>query len=61
MTDEAIRFARAAGYRKITLWTHSVLTAARQIYQKAGFKLMRNEEHQSWGQPVVSEHWDLEL
>jgi hypothetical protein len=38
-----------------------VLTAARQIYQKAGFKLMRSEEHQSWGQPVVSEHWDLEL
>ena len=61
LTDEAIRFARAAGYRKITLWTHSVLTAARQIYQKTGFKLMRNEDHQSWGQPVVSEHWDLEL
>jgi GNAT superfamily N-acetyltransferase len=61
LTDEAIRFARAAGYQKITLWTHSVLTAARQIYQKAGFKLMRNEERQSWGQPVVSEHWDLEL
>jgi DNA-binding MarR family transcriptional regulator/GNAT superfamily N-acetyltransferase len=61
LTDEAIRFARAAGYRKITLWTHSVLTAARQIYQKVGFKLMRNEEHQSWGQPVVSEHWNLEL
>jgi DNA-binding MarR family transcriptional regulator/N-acetylglutamate synthase-like GNAT family acetyltransferase len=61
LTDEAIRFARAAGYRKITLWTHSVLTAARQIYQKAGFKLMRYGEHQSWGQPVVSEHWDLDL
>ncbi len=61
LTDEAIRFARAAGYRKITLWTHSVLTAARQIYQKAGFTPMRSEEHQSWGQPVVSEHWDLEL
>ena len=40
-----------AGYQKITLWTHSVLTAARQIYQKAGFKLMRSEQHQSWGQP----------
>jgi DNA-binding MarR family transcriptional regulator/GNAT superfamily N-acetyltransferase len=61
LVDELIRFARAAGYRKITLWTHSVLTAARHIYQKAGFKLMRSEEHQSWGQPVVSEHWDLEL
>jgi DNA-binding MarR family transcriptional regulator/GNAT superfamily N-acetyltransferase len=61
LVDELIRFARGAGYRKITLWTHSVLTAARHIYQEAGFKLMRSEEHQSWGQPVVSEHWDLEL
>jgi DNA-binding MarR family transcriptional regulator/GNAT superfamily N-acetyltransferase len=61
LIDELIRFARGAGYRKITLWTHSVLTAARHIYQEAGFKLMRSEEHQSWGQPVVSEHWDLEL
>jgi DNA-binding MarR family transcriptional regulator/GNAT superfamily N-acetyltransferase len=61
LVDEAIRFARSAGYHKIALWTHSVLTAARHIYQSAGFKLMRSEEHQSWGQPVVSEHWDLEL
>jgi len=61
LVDETIRFARTTGYRKITLWTHSVLTAARLVYQKAGFKLMRSENHQSWGQPVVSEHWDLEL
>jgi DNA-binding MarR family transcriptional regulator/ribosomal protein S18 acetylase RimI-like enzyme len=61
LTDEAIGFARTTGYRKMTLWTHSVLTAARHIYQTAGFTLMRSEEHQSWGQPVVSEHWDLEL
>ncbi len=61
LVDELICFARDAGYRKITLWTHSVLTTARHIYQKAGFKLMRSEEHRSWGQPVVSEHWDLEL
>jgi DNA-binding MarR family transcriptional regulator/GNAT superfamily N-acetyltransferase len=61
LTDEAIRFARRAGYKKITLWTHSVLTTARHIYQKAGFKLMRSEKHKSWGRPVVSEHWDLEL
>ena len=61
LTDEAVRFAREAGYKKMTLWTHSVLKAARHIYQKAGFKLMRSEEHKSWGQPVVSEYWDLEF
>jgi DNA-binding MarR family transcriptional regulator/GNAT superfamily N-acetyltransferase len=61
LVDEAVRFARNAGYCKMTLWTHSVLTAARHIYQKAGFKLMRSEGHQDWGQPVISEHWDLEF
>jgi DNA-binding MarR family transcriptional regulator/GNAT superfamily N-acetyltransferase len=61
LADECIGFARDAGYKKITLWTHSVLTAARHIYQNAGFKLMRSEERVSWSQPVVSEHWDLEL
>ena len=61
LIGECVKFARRAGYKKITLWTHSVLTAARHIYQKAGFKLMRSEEHRSWSQPVVSEHWDLEL
>jgi DNA-binding MarR family transcriptional regulator/GNAT superfamily N-acetyltransferase len=61
LTDECIRFARRAGYQKTTLWTHSVLTAARHIYEKAGFKLKRTERHRSWGRPVVSEHWDLQL
>jgi DNA-binding MarR family transcriptional regulator/GNAT superfamily N-acetyltransferase len=61
LTDECIGFAREAGYRKMTLWTHSVLTAARHIYQQAGFKLMRSDQHESWGRPVVSEHWDLVL
>jgi DNA-binding MarR family transcriptional regulator/GNAT superfamily N-acetyltransferase len=61
LVGECIHFARRAGYRKITLWTHSVLTAARHIYQQAGFKLMRTERHRSWGKPVVSEHWDLVL
>jgi DNA-binding MarR family transcriptional regulator/GNAT superfamily N-acetyltransferase len=61
LVDEALRFARRTGYKKITLWTHSVLSAARHIYEKAGFKLMRSERHESWGPPVVSEHWDLEF
>ncbi len=61
LVDECIALASRAGYKKITLWTHSVLKAARHIYQKAGFKLMRTERHKSWGHPVVSEFWDLEL
>ena len=61
LVDECIGFARRAGYKKITLWTHSVLTAARHIYEKAGFKLASTDKHESWGRAVVSEHWDLEL
>jgi DNA-binding MarR family transcriptional regulator/GNAT superfamily N-acetyltransferase len=61
LVDECIRFARRAGYKKITLWTHRVLTAARHIYQKAGFRLVRAERHRQWGPTVISEHWDLEL
>jgi DNA-binding MarR family transcriptional regulator/GNAT superfamily N-acetyltransferase len=54
LVDECVRFAQRSGYRKITLWTHSVLTAARHIYEKADFRLMRTEQHRSWGRPVVS-------
>ena len=61
LVNESVLFARQAGYKKITLWTHSVLTAARHIYEKAGFKLMRSERRKSWGCQVVSEHWDLTL
>jgi DNA-binding MarR family transcriptional regulator/GNAT superfamily N-acetyltransferase len=61
LTEECIRFAREAGYAKITLWTHSVLRAARHIYKNAGFKLARKERHKSWGRSVLSEHWDLTL
>ena len=61
LTDECIRFARERGYRKMTLWTHSVLTAARAIYARAGFTLTSSERKQSFGRDVVSEHWDLVL
>lgn len=61
LTNECIAFARAAGYGKIALWTHSVLKAARHIYRKVGFKLVRSERRKSWGQPVVSEHYELVL
>jgi DNA-binding MarR family transcriptional regulator/ribosomal protein S18 acetylase RimI-like enzyme len=61
LVDECITFARAAGYRKMTLWTHSVLTAARRIYQAAGFELVAQWEHADWGVPVVGETWEREL
>lgn len=61
LVDECLALARKARYRKVTLWTHSVLTAARNIYQRAGFKLVATEKHKSWGKPVVGETWDLEL
>jgi DNA-binding MarR family transcriptional regulator/GNAT superfamily N-acetyltransferase len=61
LTDECIRFARERGYRSITLWTHQVLTTARHIYERAGFRLRSSEARRNFGQDVVSEHWDLML
>ncbi|MFN3656468.1 MAG: GNAT family N-acetyltransferase [Pseudolabrys sp.] len=61
LVDDCVRFARAAGYKKITLWTHSVLTAARHVYEKTGFTLTSSEKRHTWGKDVVAEYWDLEL
>lgn len=61
LTDECIRFARECGYQSITLWTHQVLAVARHIYERAGFRLRSSEARRSFGQNVVSEHWDLAL
>jgi DNA-binding MarR family transcriptional regulator/N-acetylglutamate synthase-like GNAT family acetyltransferase len=61
LTDECIRFARRHRYQRMTLWTHQVLTAARHVYERAGFRLTSSEARRSFGQDVVSEHWDLVL
>ncbi len=61
LTDECVKFARERGYKKVTLWTHSILTAARHCYEKAGFTLTSSEKRHTWGKDVVAEYWDLEL
>jgi DNA-binding MarR family transcriptional regulator/N-acetylglutamate synthase-like GNAT family acetyltransferase len=61
LVDECVRFARQVGYRKITLWTQSNLSAARRIYEKAGFRLVKKERKISFGQDLMSETWDLKL
>ncbi|HXZ00331.1 MAG TPA: helix-turn-helix domain-containing GNAT family N-acetyltransferase [Stellaceae bacterium] len=61
LVDEAVRFARGAGYRKLGLWTQSILLPARRIYEKAGFRLKREEPHHSFGQDLVGEFWELKL
>jgi DNA-binding MarR family transcriptional regulator/GNAT superfamily N-acetyltransferase len=61
LVDECILFAREKGYRKITLWTNSILLPARHIYRKAGFRLVHKERHHSFGHALVGETWDLTL
>jgi DNA-binding MarR family transcriptional regulator/GNAT superfamily N-acetyltransferase len=61
LVDECERFARQAGYRKIVLWTNSVLLAARGIYAKAGYRLVASEAHTSFGHALVGETWELDL
>jgi len=61
LVDECVRFAGQTGYGQITLWTNSVLRAARRIYKEAGFRLIRQERHRSFGHDLVGETWDLKL
>jgi DNA-binding MarR family transcriptional regulator/GNAT superfamily N-acetyltransferase len=61
LVEECVRFARQARYRKITLWTQSLLYAARAIYRKAGFHLVKRERRESFGHKLVSETWELTL
>jgi DNA-binding MarR family transcriptional regulator/GNAT superfamily N-acetyltransferase len=61
LVDECVAFARARGYRKMTLWTQQNLTAARAIYEKAGFEVVAEDKHHSFGADVVGETWELDL
>lgn len=61
LVDEAIRFARAAGYQRIRLWTQSELKPARKLYQSAGFEIVDEEAHESFGRKLQAEVWELKL
>jgi DNA-binding MarR family transcriptional regulator/GNAT superfamily N-acetyltransferase len=61
LVDECIAFAKAKGYRTLTLWTNEVLVAACGIYQAAGFRLVKEEAHHSFGQDLVGQTWNIDL
>ena len=61
LVAECVQFARDGGYRKLVLWTNDILVAARRIYLAAGFELVREERHHSFGKDLVGQFWEMRL
>lgn len=61
LVEQCVRSAREKGYQEMTLWTQSVLVAARGIYQAVGFRRVKEEPHHSFGVDLVGETWEMKL
>jgi GNAT superfamily N-acetyltransferase len=61
LVDTCLDFARARGYRRIGLWTNDALASARRIYEAAGFALLDQEHHHSFGHDLVGQNWSRDL
>ena len=61
LVEETLRFARQAGYKRMILWTTSILTDARKLYQRAGFQLVEEEPVHSFGKDLLSQTWAKDL